>query len=51
MILSFPSCTCAKMAPKPKVEASVYNWKGKLNSGYAVMGAVISKCLSLVKAL
>ena len=49
MILSFLSCTCTKMAPKPKVEASVYNQKGRLKSGNAVMGVIVSKWLSLVK--
>ena len=35
---SLPSRTCARIAPWPAVEASVYNRNGRLKSGKAVMG-------------
>ena len=46
MMRSLPSCTWARIAPRPVVEASVYSRKGKLKSGKAVIGLVVTRVLS-----
>ena len=42
MMRSLPSRTCAKIAPRPAVEASVYRRKAWLKSRKAVIGLVVS---------
>ena len=49
MMRSLPSRTCAKIAPRPVVEASVYKLKAWLKSGKAVMGLVVNRVLSRSK--
>ena len=51
MMRSLPSRTCAKIAPRPAVEASVYRRKAWLKSGKAVMGLVVNRVLSQSKAV
>ena len=50
MMCSLPSCTWARIAPRPVVEASVYNQKGNLKSRKAVMGLVVRRVLRRSKA-
>ena len=50
MMRSLSSQTCAKIAPRPAVEASVYRRKAWLKSGKAVMGLMISSVLRQSKA-
>ena len=50
MMRSLPSRTCAKIAPRPAVEASVYRRKVWLKSGKAVIGLVVSSVLRRSKA-
>ena len=50
MICSCTHCTCTKIAPKPRVEALVYSQIDKSKSGKAVIGALVSRCLSCTKA-
>ena len=47
---SLPSCMRARTAPRPAVEASVYNRNGRLKSGKAVMGLVVRRVLRRLKA-
>ena len=44
-MLSLPSRTCARIALRPAVEASVYNRNGRLKSGKAVIGLVVRRVL------
>ena len=50
MMRSLPSRTCARIAPRPAVDASVYNQKGCLKSGKAVMGLVVRSIFRQSKA-
>ena len=45
MIRSLPSLTCARIASRPAVDASVYGRKGRLKSGKVVMGLVVRSVL------
>ena len=45
MMLSLPSLTCARIVPRPAVDASVYNRNGRLKSGKAVIGLVVRRVL------
>ena len=45
-----PSRTCASIAPRPAVDASVYSRKDWLKSGKAVMGLVVRSVLRRSKA-
>ena len=45
MMRSLPSLTCARIAPRPAVDASIYSQKGRLKSGKAVMGLVVRSVL------
>ena len=47
---SLPSRTCARIAPRTAVEASVYNRNGRLKSRKAVMGLVVRRVLRQSKA-
>ena len=50
MMRSLPSFTCARIAPRPAVDASVYNRNGRLKSGKAVIGLVVRRVLRRLKA-
>ena len=47
---SLPSRTCAKIAPRPAVEALVYNLNGRLKYRKSVMGLVVRRVLRRSKA-
>ena len=50
MMLSLPSRACTRIAPRPAVEALVYNRNGRLKSGKAVIGLVVRRVLRRSKA-
>ena len=50
MMRSLPSCTWARIGPRPVVETLVYSRKGKLKSGKAVIGLVVRRVLRRSKA-
>ena len=50
MMRSLPSQTWARIAPRTEVDASVYNRKGWLKSGKAVMGLVVRSVFRWSKA-
>ena len=50
MMRSFPLRTCARIAPRPAVDVSVYNRKNWLKSGKAVMGLVVRSIIRRSKA-